>query len=41
MTVLLRCDIAIGPDDQAATQLTWLARFGLGSRIGSGRQWLS
>ena len=39
--VLLRCGVAIGPDDPALEQLTRLARFGLGGRIGSGRQWVS
>lgn len=39
--VLLRCGVAIGPDDPALAQLTRLARFGLGGRIGSGRQWVS
>ena len=39
--VLLRCGVAIGSDDPATTQLTRLARLGLGGRIGSGRQWLS
>jgi uncharacterized protein len=39
--VLLRCGVAIGPGDPALAQLTRLARFGLGGRIGSGRQWVS
>jgi uncharacterized protein len=39
--VLLRCGVAIGPDDPATSQLTRLARLGLGGPIGSGRQWLS
>jgi uncharacterized protein len=39
--VLLRCGVAIGPDDPALAQLSRLARFGLGGRIGSGRQWVS
>lgn len=39
--VLLRCGVAIGPEDPATDQLTRLARLGLGGPIGSGRQWLS
>ena len=39
--VLLRCAVAIGPGDPALSQLTRLVRFGLGGRIGSGRQWVS
>lgn len=39
--VLLRCAVAIGPDDPALAQLTRLVRYGLGGRIGSGRQWVS
>ena len=40
-SVLLRCGVAIGPEDPATAQLTRLARLGLGGPIGSGRQWLS
>jgi uncharacterized protein len=40
-SVLLRSGIAIGPDDPATGQLVRLARYGLGGRIGSGRQWVS
>lgn len=39
--VLLRCAVAIGPNDPALEQLTRLVRFGLGGRIASGRQWVS
>lgn len=39
--VLLRAGVAIGADDPATTQLSRLARVGLGGTIGSGRQWLS
>lgn len=41
-TVLLRPAIGIGgTDDPATRQLARLARFGLGGRVGSGRQWVS
>jgi uncharacterized protein len=40
-TVLLRPSIAIGPGDPASRRLAGLARFGLGGRVGSGRQWVS
>lgn len=39
--VLLRPSVAIGADDPATAMLARLARFGLGGRIGDGRQWLS
>ncbi len=41
-TVLLRPGIAIGGvGDPVSKQLGWLARFGLGGRVGSGQQWVS
>lgn len=41
-TVLLRPGVAIGGDaDPASRQLSLLARFGLGGKIGSGKQWVS
>jgi uncharacterized protein len=40
-SVLLRSGIAIGRDDPATEQLVRLARYGLGGRIGTGRQWVS
>lgn len=39
--VLLRPSISIGPGDPATQRLLWLARVGLGGRVGSGRQWVS
>ncbi|MFA9432998.1 epimerase [Egicoccus sp. AB-alg2] len=39
--VLLRCGVVIGPGDPATAHLAWLARLGVGGRIGSGRQWVS
>ena len=40
-TVVLRAGVAIGPGDPATAQLARLARWGLGGRIASGRQWVS
>jgi len=39
--VLLRCGVALGPGDPATAHLAWLARLGMGGRIGTGRQWVS
>ena len=41
-TVLLRMGIGLGGrDDPATAKLAQLVRFGLGGRVGSGRQWVS
>jgi uncharacterized protein (TIGR01777 family) len=41
-TVLLRMGIGLGGrDDPATTKLAQLVRWGLGGRVGSGRQWVS
>ena len=40
-TVLLRPAIAIGPGDPATRRLAVLARYGLGGRVASGKQWVS
>jgi len=39
--IVLRTAIVLDPGSPAYERLTWLTRWGLGGRIGSGRQWVS
>jgi NAD dependent epimerase/dehydratase family enzyme len=39
--IVLRTAVVLDPGAPAYERLTWLTRWGLGGRIGSGRQWVS
>lgn len=39
--VVLRISFVLGANGGAMTRLAWLARWGLGGTVGSGRQWMS